>query len=98
MAAEKTTGGYRERVYFTDGAWGRIEVMADRMGLDERTFIRMCVGLQLAQFEASLGAAQSARVRLAVQQDVTEKSATFFEKEGPPVPSVAVQKRMVEQS
>jgi hypothetical protein len=96
--AEKTQGGYRERIFFTDSAWARVEVMAERFGLDERTFIRMCVGLQLAQFETMLSAAQSSRITSAVEADMTEKAATFFEVEPPPVPSAAVQKHMVEQT
>lgn len=95
--AEKTTGGYRERIFFTDKAWARVEAMADRFGLDERTFMRMCVGLQLAQFEATLGAGESARIRAAVEADMTDRAETFFESESAPVPSAA-RKRMVEQT
>jgi hypothetical protein len=96
--AEKTQGGYRERIFFTDSAWARVEAMAERFGLDERTFIRMSVGLQLAQFETMLNAAQSSRITSAVEADMTEKAATFFEVEPVPEPSVAARKRMVGKS
>ena len=96
--AEKTQGGYRERIFFTDKAWVRVEAMAERFGLDERTFIRMCVVIQLAQFETTMNAARSSRIASAVEAEMTENAESFFENEPPPVPSVAVQKRTVEQT
>jgi hypothetical protein len=98
VMAEKTQGGYRERIFFTDPAWARVESMSERFGLDERTFIRMCVGLQLAQFETTLGAAQSSRITSAVHEEMTERVESFFEGQPLPEPSVAARKRMVEKS
>jgi hypothetical protein len=85
--AEKITGGWRERITFTDHAWTRIERLADRLGLDERTTLRMLVALQLAQLEATFGAAESVGVRTAVQQDMTANAASFLE--GAPAPAPA---------
>jgi hypothetical protein len=70
--AEKTQGGWRERVFFTDQAWDRLEALADKMSVDPRTTIRMLVAISMAQFETMLGAAQSPRMRTAVEEDLTE--------------------------
>jgi hypothetical protein len=93
--AEKITGGWRERIMFTDHAWSRIERLSERLGLDEKTTLRMLVALQLAQLEASFGAAESAGVRAAVQQDMTANAESFLEdapiptRRGPPAPAPA---------
>jgi hypothetical protein len=83
---EKITGGVRERITFTDHAWARIERLSDRLGLDEKTTLRMMVALQLAQLEATFGAAESGAVRAAVEESMTERFESFVEGAPPPAP------------
>jgi hypothetical protein len=84
--AEKITGGWRERVTFTDHAWTRIERLSERLGLDEKTTLRMMVALQLAQLEATFGAAESVGIRAAMEQDMTDRAGSFLEGAPAPVP------------
>jgi hypothetical protein len=85
MAEVMSGGAVRERITFTGPAWARIKRLAARLGLDERDTLKMLVALQLAQLEASLGAADSGRVRAAVEADMTDNAESFLQSEPDPV-------------
>jgi hypothetical protein len=49
--AEKTRGGYRLRIHFPEAGWLRFEKLANALGADEQTVVRMCASIGLAQLE-----------------------------------------------
>jgi hypothetical protein len=54
LMAEKTRAGYRLRIHFPEAGWLRFEKLANALGADEQTVVRMCASIGLAQLELTV--------------------------------------------